>query len=223
MAEWDAFIHAMALPYRNAEDGLLLDELLSLLAENDFHALKHARSAHVRGTKSWARLAGLAVELIRRPLVRGGLAVAREAYENAHLLEHRLAQRDTSTSARVTSELRERITRLARLASAVRAAVALQEGETPTDASVGHLLGLHQRWFALRDEEPADQTWVVDLVNAAAARVLQSGAHGALKGLAGRAAAQWTPEPAEPPPKRTRVEDSSPGVSLTWDSDDDFG
>ena len=63
---WSAWAHAASLPYRGAQ----LDELLQLLEENDYENLRHARAEHVKGPMTWARLAGLAVDRIRRPLLR---------------------------------------------------------------------------------------------------------------------------------------------------------
>ena len=214
---WSAWTHAASLPYRGAQ----LDELLQLLEENDYENLRHARAEHVKGPMTWARLAGLAVDRIRRPLLRG----ERDAEDDAETLEQRLAARDASTSSRVTGELRARIEQLVRVGKGVHATRELAEGATPTEELVGLMLGLRQRWFALRGDEAVDKKWLVDLVSQAAARVLQSNAHGALKGLAGRAVTQWAP-PAPPAPaaslKRPRLGEEGGGEKVTWDSDDDF-
>lgn len=227
---WSAIHHATLLPsvrealYRSARRDVL-DEILELLAENDASNLKHAAAEHVQGPKTWARLAGMAADMLRRPLLHGDADAAAEACEQATLLERRLQARDGLSAVRVTADLRERITRIVRLAQALAAAMALRDGEAPDDASVGRLLALRQRWYGLLRSgdgaAAADKRWVVTLVNAAAARVLQSAAHASLKGLAGRAVVQWTPPP-EPDAKRVKLSDGRVGESLTWDDDDDL-
>ena len=196
--------------------GPRLDEILDLLAENDASNLKHASAEHVHGPKTWARLAGMAVDSLRRPLLHGDAAAAAEACEHAALLEHRLQVRDDLSSVRVTAELRGRITRLVRLSKALAGTMALRDGKEADETSVGLLLGLRQRWYGLKGDEVVDERWVVELVNEAAAKILQSAAHGSLKGLAGRAVVQWTPEPD---PKRVKLNDGRVGESLTWEDD----
>lgn len=194
---WPSERHAVALPYRSAsvpDTFTYLDELLELLSVHDHSALLRRRATHVRGKLTWARLASLAVDLLSKKLIRG-----REV-ERALLLGERLAERDREKHARVTTETRDAIARLTFLARALAHATELLNGDTPTELRVYSLLGLHQRWEALRrsltlsasDARRARAT-ILALVQQAVGAVLQSDAHASLKGIASKALSRWTP------------------------------
>ena len=218
-----------------------VEEALRLLEENDYETLRKQQSNLIRGVLTWARVSAVAIEGIAARLVEGDLDRALDACDDAHTLADRLRQRDQHVNARVTAQVRERIGQLEALATCIDTAAALKEGESVDDLdALGRLLALHRRWHGMRRavDSHADAEWLVALVQAAAGRVLTSGASGAAKGIASRAVAAWVPEVspsasplpnASPPPpsgtpppaKRMRTESGGGGESLTWDDDDD--
>ena len=208
---WPALTRSLAL-YRGTSDERI-DEILSLLAENDHDALLRRRAAHLEGKLTWARLAALAIEALAPPL----LLASDDAIERAHLLGVRLNDRDDHKRARVPTELRDAIVQVVQLARSLAAARALRDGRAGQEEDNVHaLLALHQRWWQVRrahppDEEEDAQSVVLALAQAAAGAVLTStSAHASLKSLAARAVARWEPPPPQP---------ATQGESVAWDDD----
>ena len=219
-----------------------VDEALELLTINDYQTLLKTKSKLIRGQLTWANVCAVAANGVAPRLLEGDLDRAMDACEDAHTLAERLKERDRHVNARVTAALRQRIGQLEALAACLEVAARLREGEAIDDLdALGRLLALRTRWFALRrdTQSHADSAWVVELVQAAAGRVLTSGASAAAKGLASKAVAAWvvpapadaspstpphtpphTPPEAPPPAKRMMRHDG--GEQLTWDDDDLF-
>lgn len=209
---WRSLARASSLVRYRASDERL-DEILDLLAIHDHGALKRKRAAHVPGKLTWARLASLAVEALTPALLRGEEA----AVERTLLLRARLEQRDAERHARVTTETRDAIVKLAGLATSMRAATELAEGETPTEGRVYALLSLHQRWWGVCRGEARrfDPATILALVRRACGAVLQDAtAHASLKGIATRALQRWTPMDVG----SSRLGDGD-GEAVAWDDD----
>ena len=141
---------------------------------------------------------------ITPPLLRG------HQMDEALLLGVRLQQRDAEKSARVTSDLREAIVKLTNLATSLQAANELAEGKEPTEKRVYALLSLYQRWWLIGRDHRSDPAPTLALVQRACGAVLQSAAHGSLKGVATKALTKWS---APPEVKRPREE------VVEWDDD----
>ena len=236
-----AMAAASAMGYR----GPRTDDFLELLRINSYAELQKAKSKFLGGQLTWARVADAAVTTVGKAMLGGDVERALEAAEDAHALADRLRERDKHPSARVTQATRTRITMLDALGSCVETAVGLRDGTVRPDDfdALGRMLSLRSRWFALRRElaqAHADKDWVLELVQAAAGKVLSSGAGPGAKAMASRAVAAWTSEasastsvtPAasqraspergpSPAPKRTRLGEGD-GERVEWTDEDDL-
>ena len=167
------------------------DEALELLSPSyTYKELLRAKTTHVSGARTWARLADGAVKGIADALLGVGTPRELEAVtERAAGLALRLRQRDALKSARVTKETRTAITQLASAAAALTELVKVIEGSIrPGLDEGGRAIALRQKWHQLGG---TSMGWVRDLVERAVGTVLASEAHGGVKGLYRRALERW--------------------------------
>jgi len=212
---WPALLHAQmlahaAIVYRGSQPRV--EEALELLRINDYRELLRAKSKYMKtGQLTWARVAGAAVDALAKDLLRGDVERALDAAEDARELAERLRERDRDPSARVTAQLRSRIGQLVGVGKCIEGAVAMRDGAAPDFDSLGLLLSLRTRWYALRREHASelDADWVRALAQQASGKVLShADASQGLKAMATRAVSAWTPQDEEAP-SRVSPSDSS--------------
>ena len=114
----------------------------------------------------------------------------------------------------------------------------MRDGAAPDFDSLGLLLSLRTRWYALRREHASelDADWVRALAQQASGKVLShADASQGLKAMATRAVSAWTPQDEEarsrvspsdssgPPPKRIKLaSESTDGERVQWTDEDDL-
>ena len=177
---------------------------------------------HIDGRLTWAKVGQRAVDILAKQLLHG----ERDAIDNAILLGARLEERDANKSARVTSDLRNAIQSVVGFARALQTTFGLAGSDEPDEEAVRSMMSLYQRFHILRRTYPAGAEWIRSAVQKGSGAVLQSNAHQAIKDLAARAVAMWSPPREEAPiavPQKRMKLSSGEGISLAWgDGDDDL-